>query len=123
MSKAESLLETMVEDGDIVDEYNPSRYDPDEFYENSKNLLSAYGYETAYEHILEAEPYEHQEIESSHLEVIAGLNITEPGEDSFSRNGYIHVRFVLEEGRPQKEAPSVTLVEDENDFSLPPGQI
>ena len=96
---------------DIMEDVENEEYNPDEFLEESKDHLSAYGYDVAAEMISEFKEDEQQELDGDHLEVIAGLTDEE---------GHRYLRFILEEGRPTKRAPSVEIVGNPRDFDYEP---
>lgn len=110
MREEEGLLDYLVEDI-MNDCYEPDDYDPDGFYNEATEFLSVYGYDVVCEVIHEVEGYELEEVEGSHLEVIAGL---QDGE------GSSFLRFVLEDGRNGEEAPAVDRVEHHDDFAILP---
>lgn len=103
------ILDDLVED--MVDEcYDPSNYDPDEFYDDATEFLSVYGYNLRNETIWEFhedDPVE--EIESNHLEVISELD---------DRGDKVYLRFVLEDGRPENEPPTIDQVNGPEEFEV-----
>lgn len=96
-----NVLEYLVEDVD------GEEYDPNEFYEEAITHLSTYGYDVAHEIIWDFNKYEASGIDGDHFEVIAKL-------DDEENSSYL--RFVLEDGRPDKQAPALERVNGPEDF-------
>ena len=92
---------------DLIDEIGTEDYDPDEFLEDAEKEISLYGYDIINEIIWELKEDESQDLESNHLEVITVLY--DEGEESY-------LRFILEEGRPDREEPQIDRVYSPEEF-------